>query len=137
MHAVITLNMLGTLQEQMFSAIVQSVYSKCTSMHSHKQKHLFIRIFSLAIIKSDIWNVEALYKPSSKIVSAYCCFLKNCKIRHPNRANLELENNANDATKEYVDCGGNALLTTSCSAQKVEPPPGVVSTHLISFPIAK
>ena len=45
--------------------------------------------------------------------------------------------NANDATKEYVDCGRNVLLTTSCSAQKVEPPPGVVGTHLTSFPIAK
>ena len=33
------------------------------------------------IVKSNIWNIESLYKPSSKIVSAYCCFLKNWDIQ--------------------------------------------------------
>ena len=67
MLAVIILDMIDALQEQVFSAIAQSLYSKRSSIHRCKWniKKNFFHNF-LTIIKSDIWNVEFLYKLSSK-----------------------------------------------------------------------
>ena len=66
---------------------------------------------------------DILYKPSSKNCFCLLLVLEELQTRYSNRVILELENSANTATKELVGCGKNAHLTTSRSAQKVEPPP--------------
>jgi len=61
----------------------------------------------MTIIKSNTWNIESLYKPSSKIVSAYC---KQSSLR---------------VSEQYQKRMGwvwkNAHFITGYSAQKVEP----------------
>ena len=63
---MITLDMLGTLQEQIFSAIVQARYSMHSSIRTYVTTNgtieaifsLFFYIF-LTIINADIWNIES------------------------------------------------------------------------------
>ena len=67
MLAVIILDMIDALQEQVFSAIAQSLYSKRSSIHRCKWNIKKKKIHNfLTNTKSDIWNVEFLYKLSSK-----------------------------------------------------------------------
>lgn len=58
----------------------------------------------MTIIKSNTWNIESLYKPSSKIVSAYC---KQSSLR------------VSEQDVGWV--WKNAHFITGYSAQKVEP----------------
>ena len=67
--------MLDVSQEQVL-ALLFKVFTISIRGYVVTKKNTLYHNF-LTVVKSDIWNIESLYKPSS--VSAYCCFLKNSK----------------------------------------------------------
>ena len=89
------IDMLGALQEQIFSACYcsKSLQQAIMTVAANRAiETLFNLVFHnfLTIIKSDIWNKESSYKPCSKKGFCLLLLLEELRTGYSNRGVLEL-----------------------------------------------